>query len=283
MRQTGPWVVLSPGVIITARLLTWELVPASRPDDLGLVIAAVSWFGVLAALAFLVFGTRRGVILSVVGFALVEAGATWSAMHGMLADAGAVGVVVFLAAGHAALVGVLWVLARDVEHLAAVRTRAEILETQATTDPLTGIANRRRLDDELQRMVASARRYDHPFSVVLVDLDEFKAVNDTHGHDVGDQVLVATVRRLEEAVREADLLGRWGGEEFLLLAPMTDHDAACALAERARRLVASARIDRPGVHVTASLGVATLGIGRHRPCADATCRPRAVHGQERRT
>ena len=90
-------------------------------------------------------------------------------------------------------------LARDVEHLAAVRTRAEILETQATTDPLTGIANRRRLDDELQRMVAAARRYDQPCSVVLVDLDEFKAVNDTHGHDVGDQVLVATVRRLEEA------------------------------------------------------------------------------------
>ncbi len=262
VRQTAPWVVVSPAVVLVARLLVWELVPTSRPEDLGLVVAAVAWFGVLAALAFLVFGTRRGVIVSLVGFALVEAGAAWSSVDGMLADAGTgrgpIAIVVFLAAGHVALVGVLWVLARDVEHLAAVRTRAQVLEEQATTDPLTGVANRRRLDDELQRLVAAARRYDQPLSVVLVDLDEFKAVNDTHGHEVGDQVLVATVRSLAQAVREADLLGRWGGEEFLLLAPVTDHEAACVLAERCRRLVADARVARPGVAVTASFGVATL-------------------------
>ena len=258
VRQTGPWVVGAPAVWLVARLLTWELSPATRPDHLGLVVAAVAWFGVLAALAFLVLGTRRGAIASLVGLVLVELGAGWSAIDGMLAGQGAVGVVVFLATGHVALVGVLWVLARDVEQLAAAHARAQVLEELATTDPLTGAANRRRLDDELQRMVARAHRYGQPLSVVLADLDHFKTVNDTHGHEVGDAVLVATVSRLGEAVREADLLGRWGGEEFLLLAPMTDHEAACQLAERCRELVASVRVGGPGPTVTASLGVASL-------------------------
>ncbi len=198
-------------------------------------------------------------MISLVGLVLVELGAAWSAVDGMLAGEGALAVVVLLGTGHVALVGVLWVLARDVDQLAAARTRTEVLEELATTDPLTGVANRRRLDDELERLVSRSRRYHLPLSVVLVDLDEFKAVNDTHGHDVGDQVLVATVDRLREAVRDADVLGRWGGEEFLLLAPVTDLTAACALAERCRELVASARVGPHGLAVTASFGVAMLG------------------------
>lgn len=259
LRAVGPWVVLSPTSIVVARLIVWELVPASRPDNFGLVVSALAWFAVVFALTFLVFGTRRGGILSIVGYVAVYAGAVWSATTGMLADSGSIGVVVFLAAGHAALIGIVWVLARNVEQLAAARTRAELLELQATTDPLTGAANRRRLDDELQRMVARSDRYADPLSVVLVDLDQFKAINDAYGHDVGDEVLVATVARLRAGVREADVVGRWGGEEFLLLAPHTSHDQACVLAERCRGLVAGAPVGDPRIPVTASFGVATLG------------------------
>lgn len=261
LRTVGPWVVLSLASVLVARLVAWELIPASRPENFGLVVGALAWFGVVFALSFLVFGTRRGAQASLAGYAMFCVGAGWSASSGMLAESGATGVVVFLAAGHAALILIVWVLARDVAQLSIARTRAELLELQATTDPLTGIANRRRLDDEVQRLIAQSRRYGHALSVVLADLDQFKDVNDSYGHEVGDEVLVASVGRLRAAVREADVLGRWGGEEFLLLAPATDHADACALAERCRQRIAEAPLTTHGLAVTASFGVATLGPG----------------------
>jgi diguanylate cyclase (GGDEF)-like protein len=260
LRTAGPWVVLSPTAILISRLLLWEAWPSSRPDDFGLVIAALAWFGTLFALAFLVFGTRRGAVVSLCGYALVYLGAGWSAREGMLAESGSIGTVVFLAGGHAALIVVVWVLARNVEKLSAARTREELLRLEATTDALTGVANRRRLDDELQRLIARSRRSGRPLSVVLVDLDHFKVINDTWGHDAGDQVLVATVARLLAGVREADLLGRWGGEEFLLLAPDADHASARALAERCRSELVATPILSEGITVTASFGVATLAV-----------------------
>lgn len=259
VRAVAPWVVISLALIVLARLTVWELSPVSRPASTGLLVATVGLLGVVAALAFLVFGTRRGVQVSLVGYALFALGAGWSAWRGMLAETGATGAVVVVAAGHAMLIGVVWVLARNVEKLAAARAHAQLLELQATTDPLTRIANRRRLDDELGRAMAQARRHGQPLSAILVDLDHFKTVNDTFGHDVGDAVLVATVARMHQVVRSGDLLGRWGGEEFMLLAPQTGYAEACALAERCRASIAAT----PGADgvpvVTASLGVATLG------------------------
>lgn len=164
----------------------------------------------------------------------------------------------FAPVGHAALIAVVWVLARNAERLAAARATVKLMALQASTDPLTGVANRRRLDDELGWLIAQARRHDQPFSVMLIDLDCFKTINDTHGHEVGDRVLVECVDRLQASIREADLVGRWGGEEFLLLAPFTDHEAACALAERCRRAIASSPMQHAGVTVTTSLGVASL-------------------------
>lgn len=259
LRAVRPWVVLSPTLALVARLVTWEVFPATRPDGFGLVIATVAWFGVLFALAFLVFGTRRGAIASLVGFALVYIGAGWSAAAGMLVGSESARLVVFLAASHAALIAVVWVLARNVEILTAARARAHLMELQATTDPLTGVANRRRLDDELQGFVARARRHEQALSVVLVDLDHFKTINDTFGHDLGDQVLVQAVERMLAVTRRDELLGRWGGEEFLLLAPQTDHASALALAERCRRTLAESSVGDDVGRVTASFGVATLG------------------------
>lgn len=256
----GPWVVIGPSALLVGRVLTWELVPATRPVNSGLLIASLAWFGVVFALAFLVFGTRRGVIVAFGSYLLLYLGATLSAVGGMLADSGSIGVVVFLAAGHLVLILVVWVLARNVERLAVARARAELLEQQATTDPLTGIANRRRADEELMRLVVHARRYRQPFAAVLVDLDHFKDVNDTYGHEVGDAVLVTAVTRLRSAIRESDLLGRWGGEEFVILAPQTSHADACALAERCRVVMASPGTADPGKRITASFGVATLDV-----------------------
>jgi diguanylate cyclase (GGDEF)-like protein len=129
----------------------------------------------------------------------------------------------------------------------------------ATIDPLTGIANRQavlaRVDDELTR----AARYRHPLSVLLVDLDHFKRLNDAYGHEAGDVVLRHVARLLAESVRMVDLAGRYGGEEFLIVLPETDPDAAAALAEKLRRIVAGSEVRLPGgelVTVTLSGGVA---------------------------
>ena len=129
--------------------------------------------------------------------------------------------------------------------------------TLATVDLLTGVLNRQallaRLEDELDR----AARYQRPCSIVLVDLDHFKRVNDTHGHMAGDAVLREVADVLRSNVRSVDLVGRYGGEEFMIVMPETDADAAAASAEKLRRLVGSRQVRLDDGHVL----VATLSAG----------------------
>jgi diguanylate cyclase (GGDEF)-like protein len=132
-----------------------------------------------------------------------------------------------------------------------------MVERQALVDGLTGLANRRAASDALHGETARAERLETPLSVVLADLDEFKEVNDAHGHAVGDEVLRVVAEVLRETLRESDVAGRWGGEEFLLLLPGADEEGAAQLAERVRVALAARSIPSvPGLHVTASFGVA---------------------------
>jgi diguanylate cyclase (GGDEF)-like protein len=132
-----------------------------------------------------------------------------------------------------------------------------LVERQALVDGLTGLANRRAASDALHAEVARAERLETPLSVVLADLDEFKEVNDVHGHAVGDEVLRVVAEVLRETLRESDVAGRWGGEEFLLLLPGADEEGAAQLAERVRVALAARSIPSvPGLRVTASFGVA---------------------------
>ena len=132
-----------------------------------------------------------------------------------------------------------------------------MVERQALVDGLTGLANRRAAADALHAEAARAERLETPLSVVLADLDGFKDVNDEHGHAVGDAVLRAFAEVLRDTLRESDLAGRWGGEEFLLLLPGADEEGAAQLAERVRIGLAARRIPSvPGLRVTASFGVA---------------------------
>ena len=135
-----------------------------------------------------------------------------------------------------------------------------MVERQALVDGLTGLANRRASTDALQAESARAGRLGTPLAVVLADLDGFKDVNDAHGHAVGDEVLRGFADVLRETLRDSDVAGRWGGEEFLLLLPGADEDGAVQLAERIRAGLSSRTIPgAPGLRVTASFGVAERG------------------------
>lgn len=134
------------------------------------------------------------------------------------------------------------------------------LEQQARTDALTGLANRRVFEDRLGKEMARSKRHGDPLSIVLGDLDHFKGVNDSFGHEVGDRLLHEVSRILQETLREEDLAVRWGGEEFLLMLPATNLDSAFEVAERIRSRIADGPIpcDGQNVPVTISFGVAQL-------------------------
>ncbi len=155
-------------------------------------------------------------------------------------------------------------LRRDVERLEAERVRLleeanARLAALATTDPLTGLANRRAFDEALAREAALARRGNRPVSLVLLDVDHFKAFNDAFGHPAGDAVLRRVADAVRAACRGTDLPARFGGEEFAVLLPATDLGGALALSERFRQAVAAG--PWPVQSVTVSAGVSTFGPG----------------------
>jgi two-component system, cell cycle response regulator len=128
------------------------------------------------------------------------------------------------------------------------------LETLLREDGLTGLSNRRAILTQMGGMVSAARRHGHPLSIAVCDLDHFKRINDDHGHKTGDAVLVAAAHAVGARLRAEDQIGRLGGEEFLVLLPDTDADAAHHVASKLRAELAQAGAPVP---VTISIGVAT--------------------------
>ncbi|WP_299794378.1 diguanylate cyclase [uncultured Shewanella sp.] len=128
------------------------------------------------------------------------------------------------------------------------------IERLSVTDTLTGLSNRRRLDDLFSHEFDRFNRYERQFAMILLDVDHFKQVNDKFGHKVGDRVLIEMGRLLALNVRKNDLLGRWGGEEFLLICPETSLDGAIKLAEKIRQIIEVTDFSEVG-RVTASFGV----------------------------
>jgi len=135
-------------------------------------------------------------------------------------------------------------------------------EEAAFTDHLTGLPNRRRFERQLEREVARTLRYGHPFSLLMIDIDNFKSVNDTYGHEMGDQVLIRMARILQEGTRGIDLAARIGGEEFAVILTETELPGGLEVAERLRQAVKAMQIPKVGV-VTASFGVAECPSSVH--------------------
>lgn len=164
-----------------------------------------------------------------------------------------------------------------------LRITNRLLTHQAMTDPLTALANRRHGHNELDRLVASAQRHRRSLGVLMCDLDHFKALNDTYGHQAGDTCLREAARRMQRAVRRDDLAVRWGGEEFAVLMPDASTDHAAEVAERIRSDVADPPFPTAvePVRLTMSVGWAMYRVGESG--ADLLARAdRALYDAKRR-
>lgn len=132
------------------------------------------------------------------------------------------------------------------------------LQFNASTDSLTGLLNRRQLDLSLEREIVRSRRYHTPLSILMLDIDHFKNVNDQFGHITGDAVLKDVARSIRNTIRQCDICGRFGGEEFLVIFPETDLDTGHFAAERIRQAVEALSFSQKNLHVSISGGLAAI-------------------------
>jgi diguanylate cyclase (GGDEF)-like protein len=241
----------------TLRLSLYVL---SGSSDVNQAFASLGyWFPTLYALAFLMFGAKNGARVSV-GFYLLSAaigaiGVTRQLMSGTSIDEFTALVQMYTSGG------VMILLFVTFTKLTEIHTGlASAMEFLANTDALTRLANRRRLEQLLTEAKERADRYPSTFSVVMVDLDHFKEVNDRLGHDTGDLCLKEVARLLRSGIRSVDQAGRWGGEEFVLLMPDTNLSEALQSAWRLNYTFASHIFERVGL-LTASFGVAEYRRG----------------------
>ena len=131
----------------------------------------------------------------------------------------------------------------------------EKIEAISRTDPLTQLANRRYFNERIGELISLAHRKSQPLSLIMTDIDKFKAVNDTYGHDVGDRVLQGYAALMKETTRSEDMVARFGGEEFIILLELTDIHQARSFAERIRIALAQTDLMGNGHFITASYGV----------------------------
>lgn len=171
------------------------------------------------------------------------------------------------------------------ERLRELRRANETIALLACTDELTQLANRRSFNERLTREISAARRHNHSVALVMADLDRFKNINDTFGHDAGDRVIELFGQLLMGAVRTEDLPARWGGEEFVILLSHADVDGAAKVAERVRTALEQARCPGVTLPLTASFGVAALAVGESGDSlvrrADSALRQAKLEGRNR--
>jgi diguanylate cyclase (GGDEF)-like protein len=212
---------------------------------------APTWFGIVILIAFAAFNIFRSVAILILG---VPQDPNAPNPYQVAA------VIVFLGTGLGIGFTVFWMSSSQIHMM---------LEQLANTDPLTGIHNRRSFITFCEREILRCSRSGGPLSLIMLDIDHFKQINDRYGHSTGDAVLCAVVEKLRDSVRNVDVVGRWGGEEFVALLPGADSHAAQLVAQRIRSKVesltmtksrtraASATATDTRIPVTISLGVTT--------------------------
>lgn len=172
------------------------------------------------------------------------------------------------------------ILERSLRYAVKLAESFEALRRLATRDELTGLLNRRELDRILEYEQERALRFTHPLALLMIDVDHFKAVNDAHGHPVGDAVLREIARRLTRKARNVDRVARFGGEEFAVVLVQTDRAAALDMAERIRTAIERDAIfatQTLAINITTSIGVAVLPEDAHSPSALLAAADKALY------
>lgn len=232
----------------------------SKPES-----AAFVWVYCFIIAAFLVYGKNIGLVLTLV-FCGVVFGYYYFLIGSKITELGytnlvasTVVIVLFLRyyeASRGAIFDRLQAILGELKE-----SHAE-LESKSVTDPLTNIYNRAKAFELLTTAIHNKERYDTPFSIIFLDIDEFKVMNDEYGHDAGDDILVKYARLLSENARKTDAVFRWGGEEFMILCPNTDQPKATRLAENLRALFTAETLGNM------QLPSASYGVAQHQPDED---------------
>jgi diguanylate cyclase (GGDEF)-like protein len=231
-------------------------------QDISGFAAFPQWLPIVYFLAFLMFRTRSAVLVSIVFFA---GAMVPGAMYVIAFGADSLHYPEFQALAqlyfsHAIYIPLLSGISLLKERYVRAAMLAQSMVQVANRDYLTNTDNRRYLEQTLTLAIERARRYGRLLMVITIDIDHFKRVNDTYGHDVGDEVLIELATLIRGHLRTADSFGRWGGEEFLVIAPEIDLARAVLLAERLRSTVAEYPFSATG-RLTASFGVTGYRAG----------------------
>jgi len=220
------------------------------------------WLPFVYILSFLILSTNLALLLSGLFFLTTLIFGLASLIHYLVGGLAFPNIALLLQFYFASAfyIAVLYLVSRIKERYISERVIANDMSKLAMIDSLTQVDNRRLLTQLLKEEVTRAGRHNLPLSVLLFDLDRFKIINDTFGHNAGDAVLQEVARQLRQAIRTSDPFGRWGGDEFLVLATNTDGKQAIELAERLREALENCHFSVPG-KVTASFGITTYQSG----------------------
>lgn len=258
LRTMEVTLVVAVGTMILSRL-AWHFTFSDPLNEHLLLLAGGHYWavGILIVGGFITLGYRGGMITGIATFLFSATLATHEVVSCFQATGDHCHNWVYLVRIHLFLAVLLALtsagtLLRD--RTWSAFSRAETLQHWANTDPLCGLANRRGADQFLSAEAALADRYQRPLTIILIDIDEFKGINDDHGHEVGDSVIREFANILSDTIREVDLAARWGGDEFLVATPGVDLRSARHAAQRCRRAIERAPI--AGVPVTVTVGIA---------------------------
>ena len=216
--------IVAFGFLLTAQALQTAL---TLKRDRRKPMLPPIWFTIVLLAGFAAFNSLRSILVFVVGT---------PQSRDLPNPLQVTSVIVFLGIGLGIGFGVFW--------MAGVEARMALVHL-ANTDPLTGVFNRRSFVEWCERELTRSARTREPFSLIMIDVDHFKQINDLYGHTMGDAALCAVAARLKESVRSIDVLGRWGGEEFVALLPGAGADAAMLIAQRLRQSVETLAIEPP--------------------------------------
>lgn len=214
-----------------------------------------SWMPAIYIGAFLIYDRQEGLSCSMTFYGTVLViGLPYMLVQMQMGGIEALNTLVQFYLSNGAIVALLYTFAHVRDQYTRAQTRAEALELLATRDFLTGLPNRRLLHETLVKEIGKVKRHQRSFSIILFDLDHFKSVNDTFGHETGDNVLKEVAGLMAQQLRAGDMLARWGGEEFLILCPETEGAQAIEIAERLKQTLENYLIEHVGT-ITASFGV----------------------------